>query len=34
MPRISQFRLPPINGGQETIGQGLARIRSASGLTQ
>jgi transcriptional regulator with XRE-family HTH domain len=34
MPRVSKLRPPPINWGQETIGQGLARIRKKHGFTQ
>ena len=34
MPRVSKFRLPPVNTGGESIGQRLARIRKERGYTQ
>ncbi len=34
MPRKSTLKLPPINLGDETFGQRLARIRKQRGLTQ
>jgi transcriptional regulator with XRE-family HTH domain len=34
MPRVSKFKLPPVNTGGESIGQRLARIRKERGYTQ
>ena len=34
MPRKSTLKLPPVNLGDETFGQRLARIRKEKGLTQ
>jgi transcriptional regulator with XRE-family HTH domain len=34
MPRKSTLKLPPINLGNESFGQRLARIRKEKGLTQ
>lgn len=34
MPRPSRLRLPPLNLGNETFGQRLARIRKERGVTQ
>ena len=34
MPRVSKLKLPPIDPGEETIGQRLARIRKERGFTQ
>jgi len=34
MPRVSKLKLPPIDTGQETMGQRLARIRKERGFTQ
>ena len=34
MPRVSKFKLPPLDDGEETIGQRLARIRKERGFTQ
>jgi transcriptional regulator with XRE-family HTH domain len=34
MPRVSKLKLPPINTGQETMGQRLGRIRKERGYTQ
>jgi transcriptional regulator with XRE-family HTH domain len=34
MPRKSRLKLPPLDLGRETIGQRIARLRKAQGLTQ
>ena len=34
MPRKSQLKLPPLDLGDETLGQRLARFRKARGFTQ
>jgi transcriptional regulator with XRE-family HTH domain len=34
MPKVSRFRLPPIDFGGETLGQRIARIRKERGFTQ
>lgn len=34
MPKVSKFNLPPLNLGSETLGQRIARLRKAKGLTQ
>ena len=34
MPRVSNLILPPLNRGNESIGQGVARIRKERGFTQ
>jgi transcriptional regulator with XRE-family HTH domain len=34
MPRKSKLKLPPLNLGEETIGQRIARLRKERGYTQ
>lgn len=34
MPRVPKQILPPLNLSQETVGQRIARLRKAKGLTQ
>ena len=34
MPRVSKLKLPPLNLGDETIGQRIARLRKERGYTQ
>ena len=34
MPRVSKLSLPPIDWGEESIGQRVARIRKERGFTQ
>ena len=34
MPRVSKLSLPPLNWGQESIGQRVSRIRKERGFTQ
>jgi transcriptional regulator with XRE-family HTH domain len=34
MPRVSKLSLPPIDWGQQTIGERVARIRKERGYTQ
>jgi transcriptional regulator with XRE-family HTH domain len=34
MPKVSRFKLPPVDFGGETLGQRIARIRKERGFTQ
>ena len=34
MPQISKLKLPPLDLGEETLGQRIARLRKEQGLTQ
>ena len=34
MPRVSRLKLPPVETGEETIGQRIARLRKEKGYTQ
>jgi transcriptional regulator with XRE-family HTH domain len=34
MPKLSKLNLPPLNLGQETIGQRISRLRKEKGLSQ
>jgi transcriptional regulator with XRE-family HTH domain len=34
MPKVSRFKLPPVDFGGETLGERIARIRKERGFTQ
>jgi transcriptional regulator with XRE-family HTH domain len=34
MPRVSKLKLPPLNLGDETLGQRIARLRKGRGISQ
>src|SRR4030043_109964 len=34
MPRVTKYKLPPLDIGEETIGKRIARMRKKRGLTQ
>ena len=34
MPKVSKFKLPPLNLGKESLGQRIARLRKTRGYTQ
>jgi ribosome-binding protein aMBF1 (putative translation factor) len=34
MPKVSKLKLPPLDLGEETLGQRIARLRKGRGISQ